>query len=91
MTKPGKPKIEVTGSVGVSAEIQAAIKKEDWNEYVVIARGNHLQHFINGRQTVDVTDEQDTKLALEGILAFQIHAGDPMTVQFKNVRIKSLK
>lgn len=89
--KPGKAKIEVTGSLGASSDIQAVIKKEDWNEYVVIARGNHLQHFINGRQTVDVTDEQEGKAAKEGILAFQIHAGDPMTVQFKNVRIKSLK
>src|SRR5262249_40129997 len=46
--KPGKPKIEVTGSVGKSADIQAAIKAQDWNDYVVIAQGNHLQHFING-------------------------------------------
>jgi|ERR1041385_1131282 hypothetical protein len=87
----GKPKIDVTGSVGASKEIQAAIKKEEWNDYVVIARGNHLQHFINGHQTVDVSDEQEAKAAKEGILALQLHAGDPMTVQFKNVRIRSLK
>ena len=31
-----KPKIEVTGSVGDSDAIQAAIKNEDWNDYVVI-------------------------------------------------------
>ena len=52
-----KPKIEVTGEVGKSEEIQAAIHPADWNEYVVIAKGGHLQHFINGKQTVDVTDE----------------------------------
>ena len=88
--KPGQPKIEVTGTLGQSSEIQAAIKKEDWNDYVVIARGNHLQHFINGHQTVDVIDEQKSKAASSGILALQLHAGDPMTVQFKNVRIQSL-
>src|SRR5262249_61999234 len=49
----GKPKIDVTGSLGASKEIQAAIQKEDWNDYVVIARGNHLQHFINAHHTVD--------------------------------------
>src|ERR1051325_8991900 len=87
----GKPKIDVTGSLGASKEIQAAIKKEDWNDYVVIARGNHLQHCINGHQTVDVIDQQEAKAAKEGILALQLHAGDPMTVQFKNVRIRSLK
>jgi hypothetical protein len=87
----GKPNIEVTGSVGDSKEIQDNIKKEDWNEYVVIAKGNHLQHFINGKQTVDVTDEQEPKAAKSGILALQLHAGPPMTVEFKNIRIKTLK
>ena len=84
----GKTKVEVVGAVGDSKEIQAAIKKEDWNDYVVIARGNHLQHFINGKQTVDVTDEQEAKAAKSGVLALQIHQGKPMTVQFKDIRIK---
>jgi hypothetical protein len=85
----GKP--EVVGSVGNSNEIQSKIKNEDWNEYVVIAKGNHLQHFINGMQTVDVTDEQGSKAAKSGVLALQIHVGDPMTVQFKDMRIKALE
>jgi uncharacterized protein (TIGR03067 family) len=88
--KPGQAKIEVTGSLGKSSDLQAAIKTEDWNEYVVIARGNHLQHFINGHQTVDVIDEQSEKAAKSGILALQLHAGEPMTVQFKDIRIKKL-
>ncbi len=88
--KPGKPKIEVTGEVGVSDEIQAGIKVGDWNDYVVIAKGNHLQHFINGKLTVDVTDEQAGKARSAGILALQIHAGPPMKVQFKDIRIKPL-
>jgi hypothetical protein len=87
----GKHKVEVAGSLGKSEDIQAKIKKEDWNDYVVIAKGNHLQHFINGVQTVDVTDEQPSKAAKTGVLALQIHTGPPMTVQFKNIRIKSLK
>lgn len=87
----GKTKVEVVGSVGNSAEIQNSIKKEDWNDYVILAKGNHLQHFINGKQTVDVTDEQESKAAKSGILALQLHAGPPMTVEFKNIRIKTLK
>ena len=86
-----KHKVEVTGSLGKSEDIQSKIKNEDWNDYVVIAKGNHFQHFINGVQTVDVTDEQESKAAKSGILALQIHVGPPMTVQFKNIRIKSLK
>ncbi|CAN5857359.1 DUF1080 domain-containing protein [soil metagenome] len=93
--KPGadgkKPTVEVTGSVGVSDEIQAAIKSEEWNDYKIVAKGNHVQHFINGKQTVDVTDEDAANAPKEGILALQIHAGPPMTVQFKDLILKELK
>ncbi|MCX8157409.1 MAG: DUF1080 domain-containing protein [Verrucomicrobiae bacterium] len=85
-----KVKIEVVGSVGDSNEIQASIKNEDWNDYVIVAKGNHLQHFINGRQTVDVVDEHTAKAAKSGVIALQIHVGPPMVVQFKNIRIKPL-
>ena len=87
----GKHKIEVVGKVGDSKEIQAGINVNGWNDYVVIAKGNHLQQWINGKQTIDVTDEQEAKAAKSGILALQLHAGPPMKVQFKNIRIKSLK
>jgi Domain of Unknown Function (DUF1080)/Trehalose utilisation len=84
-------KVTVTGSVGKSDEIQAAIKNEDWNEYLVIARGNHLVHMINGRITSEVTDEEPGKRASSGILALQLHAGPPMLVQFKAIQLKRLK
>jgi hypothetical protein len=80
--------IEVTGETGNSDEIQAAIKSEDWNEYKIIAKGGHLQHFINGKQTVDVMDESGTG-ATEGLLALQIHQGPPMVVQFKDIVLKT--
>lgn len=84
----GKPK--VVGSVGDSEEIQAAIKPEQWNDYTIIARGNHLIHKINGLTTVDVTDNDKDKRAMSGILALQLHAGPPMTVQFKDIQLKRL-
>jgi len=85
-----KHKVEVGGAVGKSEDIQAGIKNEDWNDYVVIAKGNHLQHFINGMPTVDVIDESATKAAKSGVLALQVHVGPPMTVSFKNIRLKTL-
>ncbi|MGA1235366.1 MAG: 3-keto-disaccharide hydrolase [Limisphaerales bacterium] len=86
----GKTKVDVVGSVGSSDAIQAAIKHEDWNHYRIVANGNHLQHFINGLQTVDVVDEQAGQAAKSGVLALQIHVGPPMTVQFKDIKIRSL-
>ena len=85
-----KPKIEVTGSLGKTDEIQAKIKADDWNDYRIVAKGGHLQHFINGVQTIDVTDE--TALgAKKGILALQLHAGPAMVVQFKDLVLKETK
>ena len=85
-----KPKIEVTGEVGKTDEIQAKIKPADWNEYRIVAKGGHLQHFINGVQTVDVTDETAVG-AKKGVLALQLHAGTAMTVQFKDLVLKEVK
>ena len=89
--KPGadgkKPTVEVTGSVGDSAAIQAAIKDEQWNDYRIVAKGNHVQHFINGMQTIDVIDEDAANAPKEGLIALQIHQGPPMMVQFKNLKL----
>jgi len=84
-------KINVTGSVGDAKEIEASVKKGDWNDYIIIAKGNHLVQIVNGHTTVDVTDEDPANAAASGILALQLHAGHPMMAQFKNIRIKSLK
>jgi hypothetical protein len=86
--KDGKK--QVVGSVGDAAAIEASIKKGDWNDYVIIAQGNHLQQFVNGKQTIDVVDEDEAKCAMSGILALQLHAGPPMMAQFKNIRLKKL-
>src|SRR5689334_21984360 len=79
------------GSLGDSAEIAKAVKKGDWNEYVIVAKGNHITQTINGTQTVDVTDNETAKAAKDGMLALQIHMGPPMTVQFKDIKLKELK
>jgi type 1 glutamine amidotransferase len=79
---------EVTGSLGSAEELQKEIHKEDWNEYVIIAKANHLQQFINGKEMIDVVDDQTSEAATAGVIALQLHAGQPMTVQFKDLRIK---
>ena len=73
-----------------SAEIQESIKKNDWNEYVIVANGSKLTHSINGNVTAAIDDESPKALK-SGILALQIHVGPPMVVQFKDIKIKNLK
>ncbi|MCP4454890.1 MAG: DUF1080 domain-containing protein [Planctomycetes bacterium] len=75
-------------------------REQDWNEYHIICQGNHVQHYLNGFQTVELIDDdritnpndpKDRKGAIrEGVLALQIHAGPPMLVEFKDIRVKTL-
>jgi len=81
-------KKEVVGKVGDKAEIARTYRKSDWNDYVIIARGNHVMHFLNGVQTIDLIDNDEKGRCMEGILALQIHAGPPMWVEFRDIRIK---
>ena len=77
--------------IGVAADLQAAIKPGDWNELRIVAKGSLLQHFINGRLMSETIDEQEGKRAFQGVLALQLHAGPPMKVEFKDIRLKRLK
>ena len=72
------------------ADIAKAIKKEDWNSYRIVARNFNLTHYINGVKTTQVIDRDRKTRRAEGLLALQLHAGPPMNVQFKNIRIKEL-
>ena len=83
-----KHSVEVAGSLGDTNEIQKVIRPEEWNDYRIIAKGNQLTHVINGRVTVEVTDEDVLRRSASGLLALQLHAGPPMLVQFKNIRIR---
>ncbi len=73
----------------------------DWNEYTIVARGNHILQYLNGYPTVELIDNDrvtDPKnpadrngAAFEGLLALQIHKGPPMVVEFKDIRVKHLE
>lgn len=62
----------------------------EWHEYRVLVRGNHHQHWIDDHPTADLIDLDEDGRALEGVLAVQVHVGPPMTVQYKDFRMKHL-
>lgn len=69
---------------------ELAIQPEQWNDYLIVVRGNHLQHFINGVLTSEVIDRQTDEAEARGIIALQAHAGPPMIVQFKDIELLEL-
>ena len=81
----GKPK--VVGEVG---DKDQNLVGTEWNELTIIAVGNRQIHQVNGITTIDLTDNHP-EAKRKGILALQLHAGAPMTVEFKDIRLRHLK
>jgi len=81
---------QVVGSVGDPDELLKAVNDKDWNEYQVIAKGEQVILRINGVTVCEVTD-RDPARPRQGALALQVHVGPPMTVQFKDIRLKQYK
>lgn len=88
--KKKQTKVEKLPGATPPAEILAAYKLGEWNDLVIVANGNRLQHFLNGKLTADVIDGDPTLAPASGVIALQLHQGPPMTIQFKNVRLKPL-
>lgn len=84
----GKKDAEKFGSAD---ELQTKVKNEEWNEYRIVAKGNHLQHYVNGVLMSEVIDNQKDKASSSGVIGLQAHAGFAMTVQFKDIQLKELK
>lgn len=85
-----KPILEVIGATTPHAEVLASIKEGEWIDYTIIAIGNHLRHYVNGRLSTEVFDLDPVNAATKGIVALQAHTGPPMKIQFKDIRIKQL-
>ncbi|MEQ9409054.1 MAG: DUF1080 domain-containing protein [Fuerstiella sp.] len=83
-------KLQTSEEPLITAEqFEELFKLDDWNDVVIIAKGHHIQHFMNGRLIMDFTDSPDRALT-EGVLALQLHAGKPMFAEYKDIRIRDL-
>jgi hypothetical protein len=78
-------------SFGEAVALAEKIHAIEWNHYTVTALGNKVTHQINGQLMSEVIDHEKEKAASRGVLAFQVHVGPPMVIQFKNIRLKTLK
>src|SRR3954469_17063577 len=70
-------------------KVNKVLKRNDWNEYKIRAEGKRIQLFVNGVQTVDYT-ENDPSIEDHGIIAVQIHAGNPSEAWYKDIKIEEL-
>jgi hypothetical protein len=88
VTKDAKK--EVVGKVSDVKKLVADkyYTNKEWNEYEIICRGNHIAIYLNGNPTVELIDNDKKNRTMEGFVCLQIHAGAPMIVDFKDIKIK---
>jgi hypothetical protein len=67
--------------------VNEKLKKDDFNDYSIRCVGKHVKITVNGVTTVD---DDFAKMPEEGIIAWQLHAGGPMEVTFRNIRFQEL-
>jgi hypothetical protein len=73
-----------------SAETLAkASRPGEWNDYRIRAEGRRIQLWLNGVQTVDYT-EPDESIPQEGVIALQIHGNAKSRVRYKDIVIEEL-
>ncbi|MFT5190717.1 MAG: hypothetical protein ACI9DF_002191 [Verrucomicrobiales bacterium] len=66
------------------------VKKQDWNEVHIVAKGERMYFKINGKLASEVIDHDPKEMISKGYFGFQLHSGDEMIVEFRNIRVKTL-
>jgi serine/threonine protein kinase len=64
------------------------IKPSEWNSIFVRCVGQQVTVYINGAKLID---HGFPSMPAEGILGWQLHSGNAMTVRFRNVRIRRVE
>lgn len=71
------------------ADVKQAVKPNDWNEYVIHARGKYIETAINGVVMIRYT-EADGTLPQHGLIGLQVHGGGAAEASYKDIAIQVL-
>ncbi len=72
-----------------STAIAHLVKVNDWNEMELRCEDRHIRLFLNGKQTVDYKEPDDT-LPQVGLIGLQVHGGGKVEVSYKDLIITEL-
>ncbi len=70
-------------------EFKKLFRLDQWNDVRIVAKGRHIQHYLNGRLILDFTDSPEQALS-DGVLGLQLHAGKSMWAEYKDIRFRAL-
>ncbi|CAN5331011.1 hypothetical protein BH23VER1_BH23VER1_06250 [soil metagenome] len=84
----GKPTVEE--AFGDHEAMGKEIPTSGWIPVRVVAKGWTIQNYIDGKLTAQVTDEDEDTRRRSGLLAFQLHVGEPMKLSLRDIKLKRL-
>ena len=59
-------------------------------EYDIVARGNIFIQVLNGRTMSGLIDDDSANRKMDGLIGIQLHTGEPMKIEVRNIRLKNL-
>ena len=85
--QPIKPVDDPRNAKTWTEEKRNALKRNDWNQYRIKCVGEKLQVWVNGINTLDISDDLDSR----GYFGLQHHGEKGQVYRFRNIKIKELK
>ncbi|MBI3876273.1 MAG: DUF1080 domain-containing protein [Verrucomicrobia bacterium] len=71
------------------AAVEKALKKNEWNEYLIRCEGRRIRSWINGVEMIDYT-EPDESIPQFGLIGLQVHGGGKTEASYKDITIEEL-
>ncbi|MCH8193951.1 MAG: DUF1080 domain-containing protein, partial [Planctomycetes bacterium] len=73
------------------SQFKVLFRENEWNDYRILASGEHVTVEINGTVFAEMIDRQKSEQDLSGELAFQLHSGGHTRIEFRAVRYRKLR
>ena len=74
-----------------AGQFAVLFRENAWNDYRIVAIGEHMAVFVNGTLFSELLDRQQSQRDLSGALAFQLHSGPTTRVEFRDIRMERLR
>ena len=87
LAEPGQP-VKVTATLADKATLDSWFHKDDFNNFMVIAQGHHIQTYMNGHLVMDLIDNDPNYYRAKGLIAPEVESTGGYWV--KNIYLKRL-
>ena len=89
-------KSDIVDTNAVGAEVLAGrdtFKREEWNDFVIVAKGGKLEHRFNGHEMLSVADNNPSKSLKSGVIALELFTGPRpgALIQFRDLRLRKIE